>query len=327
MIKPILQSQELVKAINQSDLIKSYCNIPKEWKDITKVSKNSVHRKIGDGKFNARFYGKRKLEDKVTTNIVLTMEKEGVFKHLEKRFGEKILESYYLQSEFKPKLVKYASANFIPNANPETVSVDGYIDNAVASETWAQITAGNGTTVDDSDSIIQLRIIATTTTDEYEYLSKIKMLFDTSSIGDGYYVDSATLSMTPLFTELDDFGMSLALVSATTASNTSLSTSDFNSTSFGSTRLASDKTVASMTNDVEFSMSLNTAGISNIDMNGVSKFGAVPDFVLDGGPTWGNSYDTRLILYSADNGSLEPNLDVTYFEITGYANLLLMGAG
>lgn len=205
-----------------------------------------------------------------------------------------------------------ASLSVSPNGNPETVSVDGYIDNSVASETWSQITAGNGTSAIDNDTSVQIRIIATTTTDEYEYLSKAKLLFDTSSIGSGYYVDSATLNMTPVFTGLDDFGMSVSIVSATTASNTSLSVNDFNKNTYGTTRLASDKSVASMTDEVEFSMPLNTAGIANIDMNGVSKFGAIPDFVLDGGPVWGNSYDTRLILYSAESAN-DPSLDITYF--------------
>lgn len=323
MIKPILESQELIKAINQSDLIKSYCNIPKEWKDIVKISKNSVHRQVGDGKFDARFYSTLKFKDKVTTNMVLAMEKEGVFKHLEKRFGEQILESYYLQSEFKPKLVKYASGSFYPDQDPESTSCDGYITNSVASETWTQIHAGNGTSVDDSDTALQIRVVASTTTDEYSYIDKTKTLFDTSSIGVSNYVSSASFNFTPLFADQDDFGISLSLFEVTTASNTSLSVNDYNNVSWGSTKLASDIAMAAMSNDTESSMTLNTDGKAAINVSGITKFGCT--FYDE--PTWGNSSDSRLILYSAENGTEQPRLDVTYFEITGYANLLLMGVG
>ena len=220
-----------------------------------------------------------------------------------------------------------ASASFNPDANVESTSVDGYAENSVASESWATINSGDGTGADDSDTILQIRIIATTTTDEYSYLSKAKVLFDTSSIGSGYYVSSADFKFTPLLSSADDFGMALSIVSATTASNTSLSSTDFNSTSHGTTRLATDIAVVAMTEDVESTMSLNDSGKANINLTGVSKFALIPDFVLDGAPSWVNSGEARLVLYSADNGSFEPQLDVTYFEKTGHTNMPLLGVG
>lgn len=220
-----------------------------------------------------------------------------------------------------------ASASFNPDANPESTSVDGYMSNSVASETWAQITAGDATAVNDSDSIIQVRVIASSITDEYSHLERVKCLFDTSSIGAGYYVSSASFGFTPFFSTQDDFGMGLALVSASTASNTSLSTSDFNITSFGSTRLATDIALAATVEEDQSTMTLNAAGIANIDLEGVSKFGLICDFDLDGAPTWINSGDSRAGIYSAENGANEPVLDVTYFEISGYTNLPLMGVG
>ena len=220
-----------------------------------------------------------------------------------------------------------ASASFNPDANPESTSVDGYIFNSVVSETWAQITAGDGTGVDDTDTLLQVRVVATTTTDEYEVLTRIKCLFDTSSIGSGYYVDSASFKFTPFYSSQDDFGMSLALVSCSTASNTSLSLSDYNISSFGSTRLSTDIALASMVDEDQSTMNLNAFGLANIDMEGVSKFGLICDFDLDGAPAWINSGDSRVVMYSADSALNMPTLDVTYFENTGHTNLPLLGVG
>ena len=323
MRKSFLKSQELIKAINESDLIKSYCGIPSDWKNITKITSNSIHRQVGKGQFNAKFYSSSKIKDRIDPKILLALGKEGVFAHLEKKYGEKVWESFYETSYAKPKLVKYASASFTPDANPETSSVDGYMINEPAvNENWASIIDGDATSVDDSDATLQVRITAGKNSGEYSTIAKAKVLFDTSSIGAGYYVDSADFNITPSLTSVDDFSMSLSLVSATTVSNTSLAVGDFALSTFGSILLATDKTIASMTDDLEFTMALNTNGIANIDMEGVSKFGLIPD----GEPTWSSNGDSRLVLYSADSAN-DPSLDVTYFEISGYINLPLMGVG
>jgi len=204
-----------------------------------------------------------------------------------------------------------ASLSVNPDANVETSSVDGYIGNEpAANETWSNIIDGDGTSVDDSDSILQVRITAGKNSGEYSTIAKAKVLFDTSSIGAGHYVDSADFNITPSSSSQDDFGMSMSLVSATTASNTSLAVGDFDLSTLGSTILALDKTMASMTDDVEFTMALNAIGLLNINMEGVSKFGLIPD----GEPTWYGNADSRLILYSAESAN-DPSLDITYFAI------------
>lgn len=216
-----------------------------------------------------------------------------------------------------------ASASFNPDANPESTSVDGYIFNSVTSETWTQIHSGNGTSVDDSDTVFQVRLTASTTTNEYLDVNKAKTLFDTSSIGAGKYIDSASFNFTPSFVDQDDFGISLSLFEVTTSSNTSLSVNDFNPVSWGSTKIASDLAIASMSNDSESTMTLNAFGESAINMTGITKIG----LTFYDEPTWGNSYDSRLIIYSAENGASEPRLDVTYFETSKHINLPLLGVG
>lgn len=326
MTNPLLQSQELIKAINESDLIKSYCGIPSDWKNITKITSSSIHRKVGKGQYNAKFYSTSKFKDRIDPKMLLALDKEGVFAHLERKYGERVWESFYETSYSRPRLVKYASSTFTPDANPETTSFDGYATKGAATETWAAKIDGDADAIDDSSSSLVIKINAGKNSGEYDSVGKAKMLFDTSPIGSGYFVDSADLNLTPGSVAEDAFGMSLSIVSATTSSNTAIAVGDYDASTFGSTKLASDKTMASMTNGTTFTLSLNASGLANIDMEGVSKFGGLPNFVLDGEPTWVSSVASTLNIDSAESAN-DPSLEVTYFEITGYKYLPLLGVG
>ena len=332
MLKPLLQSQELIKAINQSDLIKSYCGIPSDWKNITKITRNSAHRHLGNGTYNAIFRAKDSYEDKVYTDMVLALGKEGVLKHLEKRFGlkEKIWNEFYLsKNEFVPKLINYATTTtYHSDQNPETTTFDGYAMRSVTSETWSTIRSGAGSASDDSDVQMQVRITAhASTSNRFIIISRCKSLFDTSSIGSTKVINSAKMYLTPTIGG-DDFLLSLSIVSCTTASNTAIANSDYNVSTFGSTKLASDYAISSMTDNVQFSMDLNASGLSNISKTGVSKFGFMLNKDAENSqPTWAAGYDTRLILYTAEQADPDyPGLEVTYSDPT-HQNLLLMGVG
>ena len=332
MLKPLLQSQELIRAINESDLIKSYCGIPSDWKDISKVTKNSVHRHLGNGTYNAVFRSSNVYEDRVYANMLLALGKEGVLGHLEKRFGlkDRIWNEYYMsKSEFKPSLLNYATTTtFHSDQNPETTTFDGYALRSVTSETWSTIRSGAGNTSDDSDVQMQVRITAHgSTSNRFIIISRGKSLFDTSSIGATKVINSAKMYLTPTIGG-DDFLLSLSIVSCTTASNTAIADSDYNVSTFGSTKLASDYAISSMTDNVQFSMNLNASGLSNISKTGVSKFGFMLNKDAENSqPTWVASYDSRLILYTAEQANPDyPGLEVTYSDPT-HQNILLMGVG
>jgi hypothetical protein len=221
-----------------------------------------------------------------------------------------------------------ASASFNPDANPETSSVDGYMTREVDNQSWTSIRSGAGTAANDSSTTLYMIIEAGKNNDEFGLMRRIKLVFDTSSIGAGYYIDSADLKYTPSIILSNAFSSSIAITSATTVSDTSLSASDYNIASFGSTRLASDVLVSSMTAGVEVSAALNAAGISNIDLEGKSRFALRLDHDVDDvQPAWSSNASTDLRFYSSDNGADEPQLDITYFEETNNINLPLLGVG
>lgn len=329
MIKPLLQSQELIEAINGSDLIKSYCSVPKDWKNISKITKNSIHSHLGNGEFIAVFRSTPKYTDRIYSNMLIALQKEGVFKHLGKKYGDVVMEKFYLHDNpLLTNKLNFATTTFHSDQNPETTSVDGYAERSVTSETWSTIRSGAGTLSDDSDVYLQVRITAhASTSNRFILIDRSKLLFDTSSIGSSKLITDASLDLTAIV-GADDFGLYLSIVSCTTASNTSLATSDYNVSTFGSTKFATDYLISSITDGVQFSMSLNSSGKSNINQTGISKFGLMLNKDAENSaPTWAASYDTRLLIYSAEQADPDyPGLTVTYID-PNYKNLTLMGVG
>ena len=163
-------------------------------------------------------------------------------------------------------------------------------------------------------------------TDKWTFIARSAFLFDTSSIGGGFQVDSADFKVYVSNSASDDFSMSIALTSSNPTSNTAIANGDYQN--FGTTRYANDLAISSMTIPAYNTMSLNSSGKSAVDMEGITKLGlrSAPD-IDDTPPTWSASQNSRITTLFADNGSNEPTLDVTYSTPTGFKNLLLMGVG
>lgn len=316
-----LQGQHLVDLINESDLVKSYCGIPADWKDIINVTYNSVHRLVGvtpEGKaiVQARFFSKRKYKDQVTTNMLLALERNGVFKSLEKQYGkEEMWKEYYGVSVGKPSLMKYATSSFNPDAGTGNTTVDGavgFID--FAGVTWAAIRdAATGTTVSVTDATNSFcRIRTDANTDRWDFFYRSFLLFDTSSLGAAATVDSADLKV--FVTSKSDalsVGQSVGVIAVNPAVDNNLTTADYDAVTF--TRQASDMTIASITTSAFNTFALNATGISNVSISGISKFGlAIVADIDDAEPTWSASDSADVIGNYADNGSNEPTLDVTF---------------
>lgn len=330
MIKNLIQSQELIEVINKSDLIKEYCGIPKDWKDIVKITPDSVHAKYGEG-FKARFFSQGILKNGINPKLLIALDQGGVFKHLERKYGIHILEQFYLEENpLITNKIKYSSASFNPDANPETNTVDGYVYRAAVNETFSTIRGGTGTGSSDDGSYIDMRITATTTNNQYSTLCRGICLFNTSSLTTSNYVYSGTITVTPVLDGLDvnDFNASLTWTTASTASNTALASGDYAVAGFGSTHLTDDRAQSSMVTDVDEVFTLNESGKSAISLSSVTKLSIRFLFDVDNSsPTWTSGGENRIAFYDAENGPSIPQLDVTYFKKPTYQNLLLMGVG
>lgn len=328
MIKPLIKSQEFLEAINKSELIKEYCGVP-GWTDIVKVSPDSVHAKHNDG-YKARIYSGNPIKNSVSSSLLTVLSKEGVFKHLEKKYGTKIWESFYLEDPvLTSRFLKFASVTINPNANPETNSVDGYVRRSVVSETFSTIRSGAGNTFDDNGALIDMRFTASTTNNQYTDLTRGILVFNTATIGVSNHVSDANIGLTPGLagTDVASFTLSLNLTSATTASNTALANGDYAVAGFGSTRLSSDVTQASFALDTKKTFTLNESGRAHINLASVTKFGVRFTIDIDNSaPTWINSGDNRIFFYDAESASGKPELNITYFG-NNIRNLSLLGAG
>lgn len=335
----MINGTELVKLINQSELAKSYCGIDKSWKNIIKLTYNSVHRLVGfDGDkplIQANFYGGRKFKDSITTNMLLNMKREGVFEHLERRFGQPV-DLSYLNSGIKKVVYSYhkapqefiATADFNPDANPESTSVDGYVSRENIDETFVNQRTGGGNQASDSNTYLYQHFRYSGTSGQNYYIRRIICLFDTSSLGSGVTITATDFKLYGIAAVSEGIDAeSFDICSSNPANNTGLATGDYDYNDFGTTSFG-NKTMATFNASGINTIALNASGIANISKTGISKFGTRDHRDLSNSAgTWGSFDRTHFNISSADNGSNEPTLTVTYSLPTGYANLLLLGVG
>lgn len=210
-----------------------------------------------------------------------------------------------------------ASGTFYPDADTESKTVDGYVwwDGW---NTWANVrTASSGTGAYDSHFAVALMYIKTSgVSNEWINNSRGFFLYDTSSIGSGSTITSATQSFyghsstdnwaTPSF--------SCRTFSSNPASNTSLSVDDYDqvgTTLFDSTGIP----ILSLNTSGYNNLPLNAAGLAAINKSGITKFSVYnSEFdALNGSLNWENSKTAYCYVYSADKGSgYKPKLVVNY---------------
>lgn len=202
-----------------------------------------------------------------------------------------------------------------PDAHTESTSVDGQTHRTVASESFATIRAGAGTTVDDSSAGGEFSLYASTTTNEFTALYRFHCLFDTSSLTSSADITAAVLSLYGIITAANGLGgtPSANIVSSAPASNTALATGDhanMGTTDFGSILWSS--LAINQYND----FTLNADGRANISKTGISKFGARTSFdrlnSFDG--TWSSEASCVLVVRTADQTGTDndPKLVITY---------------
>lgn len=216
----------------------------------------------------------------------------------------------------------FDTADYYPDADPESTSVDGYTfaDNGNWT-TWAAFISGAGTGASDDGTILtQVKYTARAAppNDRWTAIWRGFMLFDTSGLNDSASISDASINFLTLSTKNSGVGtFDLYVVPASPASNTALTSSDhlsFTRTDYGNETWSN--LPASTWNRVSF----NSSGIASISKTGVSKYCFLGswDYNQSFGGTWLSAATSDLVTYSIDQGTYDPYLRVTYTIPVGY---------
>ena len=287
-----------------------------------------------------RFFNPPILVPDLTGDIVRTWtdDKGAVHeRHLREDPKEALLQS--LEHTIKVKQEKHTNerivtgkignttSTFYPNASPESTSVDGSVGRTPVDEVWSSMRGGTGTSAVDDQTKID-NIISTwnlTTSGRWQGTWLGVVLFDTSPIGSGQTVNSATYSIAGHNDYQNEaFNQSVVATNANPTSNTALAAGDYtNWTTTMSTEVSASRiAVSSWTHDdaTYNNFTLNAAGLTNVNATGISKFGFMMSGIFDNSePTWLGNKVVRAAGVAADvaGTSADPKLVVEHTASTG----------
>lgn len=200
--------------------------------------------------------------------------------------------------------------------------VDGYVARDIrgtGSETFSTIRTSAGNFSNETDAFQTIPFLeSSTTTNEFDALYRDIICWDTSSIGGGNTVDTATASLATEAPIAKTNGLGepdIYCVGATPASTSDLVDADYGQvqfTSFANITYANWSAVDGTYND----FTLNADGRANISLTGISRFGFILSWDLTGtfGGTWASNVSSYFKHSYADTAgtSVDPKLVVTY---------------
>jgi len=219
------------------------------------------------------------------------------------------------------------SATYYPDADPETTSVDGTVNQVSgAGASWSTIRNAAGSQSSDNDTTSDGGITSHPTTDLWYSIKREIALFDSSGLPDAATKSAAVLSCYGV-SKQDNLSITpnIQAYLATPASNTALQNSDY--AQIGTVAQSSAIAYADWSTTGYNAFTLND--LSQISTTGVSKFGlrnANYD-VADSPPAWSGSYaNSRVRFYFSEQGTgYKPKLVVTYTTGTTYENSVTEG--
>lgn len=220
-----------------------------------------------------------------------------------------------------------ARGYYASDANPETVSVDGQVQRAGVDESLSTLRSASGNGSGDlgatqSPAYMQ----ASTTSNQYQSLTRGIFLFDTSKIPDANTILRGALRVyvSTLYQTLT--GGAVGMTAPTPASNTALVNADYNIANHGSTELCERKLISEMITSASNFLVLNSAGRSAIAVSGITKLATRLGWDIDNSaPTWGSANAGGIDTSMADNSAVtqRPYLLV---ETTGSPNVTVTPA-
>lgn len=207
---------------------------------------------------------------------------------------------------------------FYPDPDPGVNSCDGTVSRDGVDEAWATIQAGAGVTATTSvTGGICVRILASTTTNQFQELRRGMFLFDSSALGRFGAVPLTAVVSIMGSGKLDSLGIApdIDCYGLTTVSNNTLDPADF-STCGSTSYSGSPITFANWSTTGYNVFTMNATGLASVSTTGVSKFSlrnANYDVAVVA-PGWVSGVASRINTTFADTlgTSQDPKLDVTF---------------
>lgn len=218
-------------------------------------------------------------------------------------------------ADIVPGSVGNTTSTFYPDANPETSSVDGWTDRVVTNESWTTIRGGAGNSSSDSQANPAAPYVNTgNSTNTYDQVRRAIYVFDTSAIPDTDTVSASTLSLY-YSGSLDNIDMNYVVTVGFTGSATAIANTDHILNAGAA--LASDTNLDgdSVTTGTYTDWVLNSTGIGEVDVAGVSKYTNQFGYdQSDTAPTWVNNVESYVLPQQAEtSGSTQdPKLVVEH---------------
>ncbi len=212
-----------------------------------------------------------------------------------------------------------------PAAGTGGASVDGQVARDSVNENWATIRAGAGTSVGTGGASQQIWFtVGGVTGGNFNQLTRFICTFDTSALTSGATISAATIGFYGSNVRTDRDTPGTQVVASTPAASNNLANGDYNQ--LGSVAFSTRILNSSWSTTGYNSFALNASGITNISKTGVSKFGVVEsEYDLTGstppGFTQGDVMSASA--YTADNGSSEPQIVITYTVATNTGGFLM----
>jgi len=218
-------------------------------------------------------------------------------------------------TQIAPAFGPEITTKFYPDFDPETSSVDGYALDGTRPMTWQQKHDAPGSGSNDWHQDIILRHYSWTGVDEWYYLSRIIMTFDTSVIDAEARIVSATLGIYGSDKGgIAPWALDPAVYQSDPLSDIALEAADF--TRLSDVILSDVIPWADIDEDGYNIFTLNDAGLAVINRAGITRLG-IRDSVHDAPnipPDWANFQQRYIIFKSRDFGVHDkgPYLEVTY---------------
>lgn len=170
-------------------------------------------------------------------------------------------------------------------------SAGATVERAGVNQTFSNIRSGAGTTVSTPAVNTDVLLFSSSTTNQFKELDRVIILFDTSTLPANATITSASITIAAYGVITNMGSTTMELVSSNPASNTNIVAADYST--LGSTSFASISQ-ASISTSSPTVFTLNSSGISNISIGGISKFGFILGWDLNGSftGTWANPFAT-----------------------------------
>lgn len=217
--------------------------------------------------------------------------------------------------------------------NPATIGtdnpVDGRIRNVTAGVSWATlIAATDGTGAFVGSGITSTRVVgiaSKATINEWEELNRAFFCFDTSSLTAGATISAAVLSLYgSAKTDALSATPNVDIYTSSPANTNALVVGDFDQVGSTSQTGSTPITYAGWSTTAYNDFTFDATGRGNVSKTAISKFGArnANYDVAASAPTHNSAaQESTLQCYYSGNGSLMPQLVVTYTIVVGPANL------